>query len=53
MRKHFFANEENGYLTTQQGRQQPIRNPITGIIKETKDCDLFVYFRSNNDDRNA
>jgi hypothetical protein len=33
MRKHFFVNEETGYLTTQQGRQQPIRNPITGIIK--------------------
>ncbi|CAF1273818.1 unnamed protein product [Rotaria sordida] len=29
MRKHFFVNEENGYLTKQQGRQQPVRNPIT------------------------
>ena len=33
MRKHFFVNEENGYLTTQQGRQQPIRNPITGRVE--------------------
>lgn len=32
MRKHFFVNEENGYLTTQQTRQQPIRNPITGTV---------------------
>ena len=30
MRKHFFVDEENGYLTTRQTRQQPIRNPITG-----------------------
>jgi hypothetical protein len=33
MRKNFFVNEEDGYLTAQQGRQQPVRNPITGIIK--------------------
>jgi hypothetical protein len=36
MRKHFFVNDENGYLTTQQGRQQPVRNPITGIVNEKK-----------------
>lgn len=36
MRKHFFVNEENGYLTQQQTRQQPIRNPITGIIRYLK-----------------
>ncbi|CAF1367182.1 unnamed protein product [Rotaria sp. Silwood1] len=36
MRKHFFVNEENGYLTKQQGRQQPIRNPITGNNKNHK-----------------
>jgi hypothetical protein len=31
MRKHFFVNEEDGYLTKQQGRQQPAKNPITGM----------------------
>ncbi len=36
MRKHFFANEENGYLTAQQGRQQPVRNPITGRMTVQK-----------------
>jgi hypothetical protein len=36
MRKHFFVNEEDGYLTKQQTRQQPIKNPITGIINKTK-----------------
>jgi hypothetical protein len=40
MRKHFFVNEENGYLTAQQGRQQPVRNPITGIMK-TKNMIFF------------
>ncbi|CAF1251743.1 unnamed protein product [Didymodactylos carnosus] len=29
MRKHYLVNDENGYLTSQQTRQQPIRNPIT------------------------
>jgi hypothetical protein len=44
MRKHFFVNEENGYLTQQQGRQQPVRNPITGIIKiQTK---YRIYFNN-------
>jgi hypothetical protein len=36
MRKLFFVNEENGYLTKQQGRQQPVRNPITGEMKAKK-----------------
>ena len=33
MRKNFFTDEETGYLTKQQGRQQPVRNPITGTGK--------------------
>lgn len=35
MRKNFFVNEEHGYLTKQQVRQQPIRNPITGNCFKT------------------
>ena len=34
MRKHFFVNETDGYLTKQQNRQQPVRNPMTGQYHE-------------------
>ena len=51
MRKHFFVNEENGYLTIQQRRQQPVRNPITGInSNRMKIISYNCCFRSNNDD---
>jgi hypothetical protein len=41
MRKHFFVNEENGYLTMQQTRQQPVKNPMTGssIIDNVDDIE--------------
>ena len=48
MRKHFFVNENDGYLTSEQNRQQPIRNPITGSIKKQfihRNLDVFRSFK--------
>jgi len=56
MRKHFFVNENDGYLTSEQNRQQPIRNPITGSIKNNSFIEISMFsvrLRSNYDDRNV
>jgi hypothetical protein len=51
MRKHFFVNEENGYLTKEQRRQQPTRNPMTGINDNRMKISSYdCHFRPNNDD---
>ena len=47
MRKHFFVNEENGYLTTQQTRRQPVKDPMTGALRFVSMAkkDVFVQIR--------